>query len=575
MKGLDGANPVASLIIGRDGVLYGTTFAGGAAGNGTVFRLTPPARGQTAWSETQLYSFASSQDGAMPLGSLVETSSGTLAGTTSAGGSDNFGTIFTLTPPAAGTTAWTKTLIHSFSGTDGVGPQAALFRGVKGTLYGTTSQGGPTGNGTVFKLAPPSGPQQGWTETTIDDFGGNGSQNPQSVLVADGSGALYGITYVGASFSVPAGSVYQLKPPTVGETAWSFNQIFTFGSFGPSTPLMVGTDGALYGTTINDGLYGFGTFYKLTPPSTGITNWAETVLLNFGNGTEGAAGIASLVDSGHGVFYGIGGGGTFSSGTLLSLTPPKKGASVWTETTLFNFPKNNDNAFPAIALAVDTDGAIYGTLGGYESQDSTNVGAIFKLTPPTSRSKDWTETILYKFRSGPNGSDPSDGALPEGGTLIGPDGVLYGTTTAGGLWLGPDGYGGCGTVFSLTPPASGKNTWTEKVIYRFKAEPDGCTPNANLVLGKDGSLYGTTQYGGIDPYNHGGLGTVFKLIPPTKAGAAWTETILHRFNLPPDGSTPYAGLVLNTDGKLYGTTVVGGTGFNSVAQGGTVFQVTP
>lgn len=164
-----------------------------------------------------------------------------------------------------------------------------------------------------------------------------------------------------------------------------------------------------------------------------------------------------------------------------------------------------------------------------------------------------TQTTLYRFKG-----SPSDGAQPEAGVTIGRGGVLYGTTRSGGI-------SGAGTVFSLTPPASPGSSWTEAVLYSFTGSGDGVAPNANVVIGSGGVLYGTTERGGTSR-----LGTVFSLTPPASPGGAWIETVLHSFTEGSDGWVPRGGVVVGNGGVLYGTTLAGGS-----SNAGTVFSLTP
>jgi uncharacterized protein YceK len=176
------------LIADESGALYGTTALGGNSacsvlGCGTVFKLTPPSQGETAWTETVLYSFKGASDGANPFASLISGESGALYGTTLLGGSGNCfgsecGTVFKLTPPAEGETVWTETVLYSFNGgSDGNFPRASLIADERGALYGTTSSGGGSNCpgfvcGTVFKLTPPAEGQTAWTETVLYGFKG-------------------------------------------------------------------------------------------------------------------------------------------------------------------------------------------------------------------------------------------------------------------------------------------------------------------------------------------------------------------------------------------------------------------
>jgi uncharacterized repeat protein (TIGR03803 family) len=194
----DGGRPLAGLIRTRTGTLYGTTDQGGtgACGCGVVFSLTPPATAGGAWTQTTLHSFAG-PDGSYPQAKLI-LAGAALYGTTSSGGASN-GTVFRLTPPAKGQTAWHFTSLYSFNGGFGSGPLAPLIRDTKGNLFGTTNLGGSAGLGTVFRLTPPATAKGAWTETVLHSFLGGGvdGYQPFGGLVADKSGNLYGTTRSG------------------------------------------------------------------------------------------------------------------------------------------------------------------------------------------------------------------------------------------------------------------------------------------------------------------------------------------------------------------------------------------
>ena len=218
-----------------------------------LLAAVPPAHGQT---ETVLYSFANSPDGANPryVTPVLDTN-GNLYGTTNYGGAYGFGTVFKLTPSG------TETILHNFdvNGTDGAYPVASLVL-YKGNLYGTTVEGGTDNiDGTVFKLTPT---KKGWTETILHSFGaiGDGSQ-PYCALSLDTTGNLYGTTNVGGAYSY--GTVFELTPSGTEKILWSFGN----GRDGanPVAGVIRDTKGNLYGTTEYGGAYGYGTVFKLTP----------------------------------------------------------------------------------------------------------------------------------------------------------------------------------------------------------------------------------------------------------------------------------------------------------------------
>jgi hypothetical protein len=151
--GADGALPSSGLTLSADGSLYGATTAGGNSKAGAVFKLTPPASGTGRWSQTVVHSFSSGgADGGYPFASVIIDPWGALYGVAGSGGPNGSGLVFKLTPPVAPSTTWTHTVLHAFNGADGAHPQGQLVFDHNGGLYGTTTSGGPNGNGVAFKL---------------------------------------------------------------------------------------------------------------------------------------------------------------------------------------------------------------------------------------------------------------------------------------------------------------------------------------------------------------------------------------------------------------------------------------
>jgi len=226
-----------------------------------------------------------------------------------------------------------------------------------------------------------------------------------------------------------------------------------------------------------------------------------------------------------------------------------------TYTVLYSFTGSpTDGANPEAGVIRDTAGNLYGTTyyGGASSNCKQGCGTVFKVTASG------TETVLHNF----TGYQTGDGALPYGGLILDTAGNLYGTTRAGGAY---SNCTNCGTVFKVTPSG------TETVLYSFAGPPgDGANPYAGLILDKASNLYGTTAYGGSSSNTECGFGcgTVFKLTP------SGTETVLYSFAGPPgDGANPYAGVVRDKAGNLYGTTYAGGA-CGSIGCG-VVFKLTP
>jgi len=275
------------------------------------------------------------------------------------------------------------------------------------------------------------------------------------------------------------------------------------------------------------------------------TNWQEKVLHSFNNnGTDGDQPYAGLTLDAAGNLYGTTfAGGAYNLGTVFELTPTQGGG--WSETVLYSFGSyGTDGSNPIGGLIFDAAGNLYGTtnFGG-----TSGWGTVFELTPTGSGG--WTEMVLYSFCSQAN---CTDGIRSLAGLIFDAAGNLYGTTIEGGAY-------GNGTAFELTPTGGGG--WTEQVLYSFGT--DGEFPLAGLIFDAAGNLYGTTKMGGI-----GYWGTAFELSPNGNGG--WTETVLCSFGVGGNGNEPYAGLIFDTAGNLYGTTLAGGAyGY------GTVFELTP
>ena len=207
-SGSDGYGSSGELIFDASGNIYGTTYSGGFLGNGTVFKLSATADGD--WSETILYSFRGSPDGAHPYAGVIFDSAGNLYGTTEQGGSTGEGTAFQLIPNSDG--SWTESVLHSFgSGNDGGFPDAGLTFDQAGNLYGTTPSGGGFGfEGTVFKLTP--GSQGHWTETVLHAFSGQDGIVPYNDgrLLVDGAGNIYGTAASGGQYG--GGTAFEITP---------------------------------------------------------------------------------------------------------------------------------------------------------------------------------------------------------------------------------------------------------------------------------------------------------------------------------------------------------------------------
>ena len=364
----DGLSPQGGLVQAINGDFYGTTREGGThsddgESSGTIFKITP--RGAL----TTLYDFcvqANCTDGSFPMAGLVQSTSGDLYGTTSNGGATGGGAVFKLSPGG------TLTTLYSFNGTDGSTPFARLIE-AGGDFYGTTSAGGAYGGsdagGTVFKITPDG------TLTTLYSFCPQGSgrctdgARPEAGLVQAAGGDFYGTTPYGGARG-QAGTVFKITPSGTLTTLYSFcsRSGCTDGAH-PFTELVQATDGDFYGTTSNGGANcvssgGCGTVFKITPSGT------PTTLYQFCAQTDCADGEYpnGLVRATDGNFYGTTyAGGASGAGTIFKITPSG------TLTTLYSFDGSGGSGGPQAALVQGANGDFYGT-ATYGS------GTIFSLS---------------------------------------------------------------------------------------------------------------------------------------------------------------------------------------------------
>ena len=507
----DGNQPYGALTQGSDGNFYGTTYSGGSANSGVVFKITP------AGVETVLYSFQSTNtsDGYNPNGALVQGSDGNFYGTTQSDGAANYGTVFKITP------AGVETVLHYFGvdPNDGNTPYGALIQGNDGNFYGTTDSGGTAGNGVVFKITPAG------AETVLYSFQGGtvDGANPDSSLILGNDGSFYGTTSSGGTFG--NGTVFKVTPAGAESVLYALGNGTADGTY-PDSPLILGGDGNFYSTTSSGGALHSGTLFKVTPAG------VETVLYSFGGGiSDGNQPYGALIQGSDGNFYGTTShGGTFNGGNFFRITP------AGTETVLYYFGGTSaDGHTPYGALIQGSDGNFYGTT--YYGGAHNDHGTVFKITPAG------VETVLYSF-----GNGTADGVYPYYSLTQGSDGNFYGVTEYGGAY-------GYGTAFRITPSG------VETVLVSFgNGTADASRPTSALTLGSDGNFYGTTSLGGAS-----NQGTAFKLTP------AGVETVLYSFGKgTTDGNTPYGALTQGSDGNFYGTTFAGGT-----FKGGNFFRITP
>jgi uncharacterized repeat protein (TIGR03803 family) len=356
--------------------LIGTTLLGGDANNdGTVYGLTKGKKG--AWTESVLHTFggSASGDGSEPTGittiiERTEQAPDAIVATVG-GGTSNNGALVELIPTSSG--PWTESFIYSFGGTpDGANPYGDPLVDKQGNIYGTTYAGGNSGAGTVYRMSP-KGPS--YIETILYSFqSGNDGEGPRAGVVADKKGELYGTTEGGGTGSNGTGTVFKL---TASGSTYTESILHSFqgvpdGS-GPTAGVCSVPNGSLYGTTEKGGTQNLGTVYKLTPSG---KSYKESVLWSFGIASgDGAYPYGGVVVDKKGVIYGTtlegGSGGSSGPGTFFTLTP----SSGTYKESIYNFTGTNGE-YPYAGPSVDSKGNICVTTGAGGAKGKGTVGAI-------------------------------------------------------------------------------------------------------------------------------------------------------------------------------------------------------
>ena len=387
------------------------------------------------------------------------------------------------------------------------------------------------------------------TLTAVASFNGTDGANPVAGLIADANGNLFGTTiYGGASNS---GTVFEITKTADGYASAPTILISFNGSDGayPRGGLTADANGNLFGTTNGGGAYGYGTAFEITKTARGYAGTPIT-LVSF-NGSDGMyPEVGPLIADAHGNFFGTtNGGGAYGYGTVFEIVKTASGYAS-TPTTLANF-NGTDGANPFAGLLADADGNLFGTtdFGGPDRG-----GTVFEIAKTASGYAS-TPITLASFNNDAN---------PLAGLIADTNGNLFGTTNQGG---GP----APGTVFEITKTASGYAS-TPITLATFNGT-DGANPFAGLLADADGNLFGTT-YGGIGASEYG---TVFE-IAKTAGGYATTPITVVSFDVT-NGANPWAGLIADGKGNLFGTTFLGGntscsTAGSVVVGCGTVFEIT-
>lgn len=365
---------------------------------------------------------------------------------------------------------------------------------------------------------------QAQTETVLYNFGGgNDGGVPNSSLIGDSAGNLYGTTQYGG---LGYGTVFELSPN--GHGGWNESVLYSFtgGADGeyPLSSLLLDASGNLYGTTIDGGANFWGAVFELTRSGAG---WNETVLYNFCSQpscSDGANPLSGLVRDAAGNIYGMTNNNSFP-GVVYQLSLSARG---WIEKPIYSVDTTNDPG-----LTIDAAGNLFGTSGS----------TVFCLSPTNGG---WIHQVLHTFAG-----YPKDGGIPEGSPVLDKYGNVYGATYDGGA----QNYG---IVFKLV---HGKQGWSEHILYSF-AGADGQYPYSGVVLDSADNLFGTTSQGGSS-----GSGTVYGLI--RSSSGSYLERVLVNFDQT-NGEFPTASLILDSTHRLYGTTQSGGS-----SGAGVVFRVSP
>ena len=532
--GLVGQQPMAALLDGGDGWMYGTAASGGKSGAGVVFRVKRTG-------ETEVLGNFTGVNGSAPQSALVGSAAVGIYGTTTVGGTVGKGTVFRVYPsggivkvaefdgatgraPSGGLTVGPDGLLYGvasrggvldkgtifrvtavgaiekladFTGVNGTLPQGALVVGADGAFYGTTTYGGTGGSGLMFRFTVGGG------VVVLGSFSGLVGEYPLGALVEGAPGVFYGTCYAGGAAGL--GTVFRLD----GGVLVAMASFSTAVSQGPVGALARGADGCFYGTTYT-GVNGYGAVFKVTDG--GALSRVASVIGNAGTGSHPGAGLLLGTD---GAWYGVSqDGGASARGAVFRLL---------TTGVMENVASFTDVALPSGLTVGPVDGQLYGTT---QRGGAIGYGSVFALAPRTP------PVTLGSFSPG-YGQEPQQGA----GVVFGTDGTtLYGTAAMGGL--------GHGVVWKL--PAGG----VLGALVSFNGT-NGSGPLGGLVASGDGGFFGTTVAGG----------NVFKVTP--------TGVLTQQGNFA-SGASPQAAMAADGAGAFYGTTRVGG------ASGlGAVYRLTP
>jgi len=353
-----GGYPYSTLTFDAAGNLYGTTEAFGTGGSGTAFELGPVGAG--SWKLKTLHNFGiTSSDGQAPVSGMTFDAAGNLYGTTTSDGLYGAGTLYELSPTSSG--GWARTILHHFNpnnNKDGYEPWGGVVVDSAGNIFGTTVVGGASGWGTVYEFSRTA--SGGLAETILHNFNSNATDGRHGwgKLLMDTAGNLYGTTSDGGAYG--GGTVFELQATASGGFIEKILHSFAITGDGnyPFGDLMMDASGNLYGTTVNGGRYGWGTVFELVYKN---GSWSEALLYTF-SGTDGGAPRGGVVQDATGNLYGTTWEGCSSGyGCVYKLAPGAGG--TWTQTILHTFTSWNGDG-PQSTLLLDAAGNLYGSAPG-------------------------------------------------------------------------------------------------------------------------------------------------------------------------------------------------------------------